>query len=291
MNILVGIPAYNEEKNIASIIVKILKQGYKVLVCDDASTDNTAEIAEKLGAKVVRHSKNQGYGASIQTLFTNAREIETDILVTMDADGQHDYNDISDLIKPIQEKNADIVIGSRFLEKKSSLPKYRELGIKALTKIVNSIEDLNISDSQSGFRAYSKKAITSIFPVEDSMGISTEILVKASQKKLRIIEVPIVVSYEGDTSTHNPASHGMSILGTSIKLISIKHPLAFYGIPGLFFIGLGIFFTIITLTSFSETRDIITNQALLAIGSFLIGLVLLVTGIILFSIISVVRER
>ena len=291
MNILVGIPAYNEEKNIASIIVKILKQGNKVLVCDDASTDNTAEIAEKLGAKVVRHSKNQGYGASIQTLFTNAKEIETDILVTMDADGQHDYNDISDLIKPIQEKNADIVIGSRFLEKKSSLPKYRELGIKALTKNVNSIEDLNISDSQSGFRAYSKKAITSIFPVEDSMGISTEILVKASQKKLRIIEVPIVVSYEGDTSTHNPASHGMSILGTSIKLISIKHPLGFYGIPGLFFIGLGIFFTIITLTSFSETRDIITNQALLAIGSFLIGLVLLVTGIILFSIISVVRER
>jgi len=291
MNILVGIPAYNEEKNIASLIVKILKQGHKVLVCDDASTDNTAEIAEKLGAKVVRHSKNQGYGASIQTLFTNAREIETDILVTIDADGQHDYNDISNLIKPIQEKNADIVIGSRFLEKKSSMPKYREIGIKALTKIANSIEDLNISDSQSGFRAYSKKAITSIFPVEDSMGVSTEILVKAAQKKLRIIEAPIVVSYEGDTSTHNPASHGMSILGTSIKLISIKHPLGFYGIPGLFFIGLGIFFTIITLTSFSETRNILTNQALLAIGSFLVGLVLLVTGIILFSIISVIRER
>ena len=191
----------------------------------------------------------------------------------------------------IQEKNADIVIGSRFLEKKSSMPKYREIGIKALTKIANSIEDLNISDSQSGFRAYSKKAITSIFPADDSMGVSTEILVKASQKKLRIIEVPIVVSYEGDTSTHNPAIHGISILGTSIKLISIKHPLGFYGIPGLFFIGLGIFFTIITLTSFSETRDIITNQALLAIGSFLFGLVLLVTGIILFSIISVIRER
>jgi len=291
MNILVGIPAYNEEKNIASLIVKILKQGYKVLVCDDASTDNTAEIAEKLGAKVLQHSKNRGYGASIQTLFTNAKETETDILVTIDADGQHDYNDISNLIKPIQEKNADIVIGSRFLEKKSSIPKYREIGIKVLTKIANSIEDLNISDSQSGFRAYNKKSLESIFPSEDAMGVSTEILIKAAQKNLKIVEVPIIVLYEGDTSTHHPTVHGLSILGTSIKLLSIKHPLMFYGIPGILFLLSGILFTIMTLSSFAETRMIVTNQALLAIGTILVGLILIMTAIILFSIISVVRER
>ncbi len=284
-------PAFNEEKNIAPLITKIAQLGYQVLVCDDASTDSTVMIAEKMGAIVIRHTRNLGYGATIQSIFNKARELNCDVLVTIDADGQHNYQEIKDLVKPIQDDDADLVIGSRFLGKKTDMPKYRKIGIKTLTKITNAIEDLNITDSQSGFRAYSKKAITSIFPVEDSMGVSTEILVKASQKKLRIIEVPIVVSYEGDTSTQNPASHGMSVLGTSLKLISIKHPLGFYGIPGLSFIGLGIFFTIITLTSFSETRDIITNQALLAIGSFLFGLVLLVTGIILFSIISVIRER
>jgi len=263
-------PAFNEEKNIAPLITKIAQLGYQVLVCDDASTDSTVMIAEKMGAIVIRHTRNLGYGATIQSIFNKARELNCDVLVTIDADGQHNYQEIKDLVKPIQDDDADLVIGSRFLGKKTDMPKYRKIGIKTLTKITNAIEDLNVTDSQSGFRAYSKKAITSIFPVEDSMGVSTEILVKASQKKLRIIEVPIVVSYEGDTSTHNPASHGMSILGTSIKLISIKHPLGFYGIPGLSFIGLGIFFTIITLTSFSETRDIITNQALLAIDFFIL---------------------
>ena len=284
-------PAFNEEKNIAPLIMKIAQLGYQVLVCDDASTDSTAMIAEKMGAIVIKHTRNLGYGATIQSIFNKSRELNCDVLVTIDADGQHNYQEIKDLVKPIQDDDVDLVIGSRFLGKKTDMPKYRKIGIKTLTKITNAIEDLNVTDSQSGFRAYSKKAITSIFPVEDSMGVSTEILVKASQKKLRIIEVPIVVSYEGDTSTHNPASHGMSVLGTSIKLISIKHPLGFYGLPGLFFIGLGISFTIITLTSFSETRNIITNQALLAIGSLLFGLVLSLTGIILFSIISVVKEN
>ena len=284
-------PAFNEEKNIAPLITKIAQLGYQVLVCDDASTDSTAQIAEKMGAIVIRHPRNLGYGAAIQSLFSKARELQTDILVTFDADGQHNYKDIPSLTQPIQDGKADLVIGSRFLNKKTTMPKYREIGIKTLTKLANAIQDLNISDSQSGFRAYNKKTIESIQPTEDDMGISTEIIVKAAQKKLKIAEVPIIVSYEGDTSKHNPFVHGFSVLGTSIKLLSIKHPMTFYGIPGIFFFSLGILFTIMTLTNFAETRMILTNQALLAIGAILIGLVLVMTAIILFSIISVVRER
>lgn len=284
-------PAFNEEKNIAPLIVNIQKLGYNVLICDDASTDETANIAKKLGAVVVQHSKNLGYGGSIRSLFSKARELHCDILVTFDADGQHNFNDIKNLIQPILDDNADIVIGSRFLEKKSKMPKYREVGIKTLTKLANISGNLQVTDSQSGFRAYNKKSIQSISPSEDAMGVSTEILIKAAQEKFRIVEVPVEVSYEGNTSTHNPTVHGLSVVGTTFKMISIKHPLVFYGIPGLFFLALGSIFIALTLASFAETRTIITNQALLAVGSIVVGLVFLMTASILFSILSVVRER
>ena len=283
-------PAYNEEKNIASLIVKILKQEYKVLVCDDASIDSTADIAKSLGAIVVKHNRNLGYGGSIQSLFSKAREVNADILVTFDADGQHRPEDIGKLVQPILDQEADLVIGSRFLEKTSDIPKYREIGIKALTKLANTTTNLKLTDSQSGLRAYSKKAIQSIFPSEDSMGVSTEILIKADQAGIKIVEVSVIVLYEGETSTHNPTIHGMNVAAVTIKQISIKHPLMFYGFPGLGFLALGLFFTVLTLSNFAESRTILTNQALLAVGSIIVGLVLIVTAIILFTIISVVRE-
>jgi len=240
---------------------------------------------------VVKHERNLGYGAAIQSLFTKSRELNADILITFDADGQHDFKDIPKLILPISENKSDIVIGSRFLEQKSSMPKYREIGIKTLTKLANAVIDNDVSDSQSGFRAYNKKSINSIFPSEDAMGVSTEILIKSAQNNLKIIEIPIVVSYEGNTSTHNPAIHGLSVLGTTIKITSIKHPMIFYGLPGFFFFALGLVFSLLALSSFASTRTIVTNQALIAIGSTVVGLVLIMTAVILFSIISVVRER
>lgn len=291
METLIGLPAYNEEKNIAALIVKIKNLGFKVLVCDDASTDSTADIAKSLGAIVVKHNKNLGYGGSIQSLFSKAREVNADILVTFDADGQHRPEDIGKLVQPILDQEADLVIGSRFLEKTSDIPKYREIGIKALTKLANTSSNLKLTDSQSGLRAYSKKAIQSIFPSEDSMGVSTEILIKGSQAGLKIVEVSVIVLYKGDTSTHNPTIHGMTVITATIKQISIKHPLMFYGFPGLGFLALGLFFTVLTLSNFAVSRTILTNQALLAVGNIIVGLVLIVTAIILFTIISVVREN
>ena len=291
LKVLVGLPAYNEAKNIASIILSIQNKGYDVFVCDDFSNDLTYEISKKLGAMTFRHSSNKGYGGAIQTIFSKAKELDVDILITIDADGQHNPSEIPKIIEPIKNDSADLVIGSRFLDNKTKMPKYRKVGIKALTKLANTVNDLDVTDSQSGFRAYGKNAIKEINPTEDSMGVSSEILIKAAEKKLRISEISITVSYEGDTSTHNPAGHGLSVVSTTVKLISIKHPLAFYGIPGIFFVGLGTFFAILTLSSFSETRTIITNQALLSVGSFIIGVVFLVTSIILFSIISVIREK
>ncbi len=292
LNIIVGIPAYNEEKNIAEILSKIKKITDRIIVCDDGSTDLTSEIAKNNGAIVVSHEKNLGYGSAIRSIFLKAKEMDGDILVTFDADGQHRVEDIDRVVNPLQEEKADVVIGSRFLEKEiSKVPEYRKFGIKIITKITNASIKENLTDSQSGFRAYSKKILSDITPIEKGMGVSTEILIKASTKGMKIAEVPIKILYEGETSTHNPVSHGTSVILSTVKFTSIEHPLKFYGIPGVIISSIGLFFIIWTLQEFSEFGSISPILALIAIGSFLAGLVLLIAAILLHSLISVMREN
>ena len=293
MDIVVGIPAYNEEKNIASIIIKLKQITNKIIVCNDGSSDLTGEIAKELGAEVINHQKNLGYGASIRSIFLKAKEMNTDILVTFDADGQHRIEDIQKVIDPIINKKCDISIGSRFLSEDSidEIPDYRKFGIRMITKITNVSINEKLTDSQSGFRAYSKKALIEIHPSDQGMGVSTEILIKASNKDLIIAEVPIKVLYEGDTSTHNAVSHGASVLLSTIKYTSIEHPLKFYGIASLVFLSIGIGFILWTVQAYTQNGKIITNIALIGIGTMIVGVVLIITAILLYSLISVVRER
>ena len=291
MDITIGIPAYNEEKNIASIIVKLKKIAQKIIVCNDGSTDLTGEIAQKLGAIVINHPKNLGYGSGIRSIFQKAKEIDSDILVTFDADGQHQVEDIKKVIEPILKNEVDMVIGSRFLENKNvSTPEYRKIGIKLITKVTNSTLKEKITDSQSGFRAYNKDVITKLDPGDVGMGISTEILIKASSYGFKIAEVPINILYEGNTSTHNPVSHGTSVLLSTIKYISIEHPLKFYGIPSLIFFVIGLTFTFLSVQYYTEIGRLNTNLTLIGAGTILIGVILVITTILLYSLVSVVRE-
>ena len=185
-----------------------------------------------------------------------------------------------------------MVIGSRFLDNsEGNIPSYRKTGIQIITKLTNISLNEKIKDSQSGFRAYSKEVISKITPSDYGMGVSSEILIKASNNNFRITEVPIKISYEGDTSTHHPVSHGISVTLSTLKFISIEHPLKFYGIPGMCFMIIGLFFTVLTLQLFSETRQIITNVSLLAIGTIIFGTMLLMTAIILYSIVNLIREK
>ena len=293
LKITVGIPAFNEEKNIAKIIVKLQEIADTIIVCNDGSRDLTGKISEKMGAKVINRPKNLGYGAGIRSIFLKALEIDTDILVTFDADGQHRIEDIQNVIQPILDNEADIVIGSRFLkdENNENVPKYRKVGIKAITRFTDSVTNLKLTDAQSGFRAYKKEILDEIIPSEQGMGVSTEILIKASKRKFKVKEVPITILYEGDTSTHNPVSHGTSVVFSTMKYASIEHPLKFYGIPGIIFLIVGLFFIVWTIQSFSETRQIITNISLIGIGSVILGTTLSMTAVMLYSLVSVVRER
>ena len=291
MKIIVGIPAFNEEKNIAAIMTRLSDVADTVIVCNDGSSDLTSNIAEKMGAVVVNHEKNLGYGGAIRSIFTKAKNVEGDVLVTFDADGQHRVEDIENVVAPIINQEADIVIGSRFLDDESDVPNYRKLGIKVITQVTNASIKQKLTDSQSGFRAYNKKILDSIQLSDLGMGISTEILIKASSNGYRITEVPIKINYYGDTSTHNPVTHGTSVLISTIKFTSIEHPLKFYGIPSVIFLIIGSIFTYFTFSFYAEVGRLNPNLALLAMGTILIGIVLLISAILLFSLVSVVREK
>ena len=292
MKIIIGIPAFNEEKNIAGIITKLADITDTIIVCNDGSSDLTSDIAEKMGAFVINHEKNLGYGAAIRSIFLKAKELDGDILVTFDADGQHRIEDIEQVTKPIIDQEADLVIGSRFLdESEKEVPRYRKVGIKVITKITNASIKKQLTDSQSGFRAYSKKVLVELNPSELGMGISTEILIKASSKNFRITEVPIKILYTGDTSTHNPVSHGSSVILSTIKYTSIEHPLKFYGIPSMILFIIGISFTYLSAEYYTEIGRLNTNLTIIAAGTVLIAVVLLITSILLYSLVSVVREK
>ena len=290
MKITVGIPAYNEEKNIAKIIIKLKKITDQIIVCDDGSNDSTCAIAESLGATIIKHPKNSGYGMAIRSIFLKAREINADVLVTIDADGQHKIEDINKIIKPVVDRQADISIGSRFLKEDNNTPSYRKFGVKVITKVTNSSLSEKITDAQSGFRAYNNKVLQSLTPSDSGMGISTEILIKSSNLGLKITEVPTEIQYEGDTSTQNPVSHGTEVLMSTLKYISIERPLRFYGIPSLIFFVIGLTFTFLSIQYYAEIGRLNTNLSIVAAGTLLIGIILIITAILLYSLVSVVRE-
>ena len=286
---LACIPAYNEENHIADVIKKSLPHVDQVVVCDDGSTDGTAKIAKSAGAIVISQ-ENQGYGAAISTLFDYARRNNAKIMITLDADGQHNPDQIPLLIDAITTHDVDVSIGSRFLGGNEA-SRYRKAGIKIITSTANYGTNLKISDSQSGFRAYSKNAISIIHPTEKGMSVSTEILLKISNKGLSLAEVPISITYGPDTSEHNSVSHGVSVLGNTIKYVSIKHPLKFYGIPGLLLIISGVILGGLFLKAYLNDDVVFYGSLLGAVVLFLLGAILSVTAIILFSMATLIRDR
>ena len=290
MKVTIGIPAFNEEKNIAKIIVKLKKIYDEIIVCNDGSADLTGEIAENLGAIVINHKQNLGYGAGINSIIKKSKEIDTDILVTFDADGQHKVEDVIKVIEPIKNGDADLVIGSRFLSKtKEKIPEYRKIGINIITKVTNAGLKKKITDSQSGFRAYSKDLISKLDISDMGMGISTEILIKTNSLGFRIAEIPITILYEGKTSTQNPISHGTSVLFSTIKYTSIEHPLKFYGIPSLIFFVIGLSFTFLSIDYYMEVGRINPNVTIVAAGTTAIAVILLVASVLLYSLANIVK--
>ena len=295
--IVVGTPAFNEEKTIARIVLEAQKYAHVVVVCDDGSTDLTGAIAERLGAVVIRHESNLGYGAALQSLFKRARELKADVLVTLDADGQHDPAEIPRLVKPIEDGVAEVVLGSRFVDKNGAaqMPVYRQWGVKVITKLSNGSGKNSVSDAQSGFRAYSRFAMEQIEAVsENGMSASIELIRAVQKRGLKVCEVPISCKYGNSvgekTSTKNPFAHGISLVMSLVKLVVEDKPGVFLGIPGVVSLALGISFGVWMLNLYAVKHQIETNVALASISFVLIGFFLLSTAITLYALTRISRR-
>jgi glycosyltransferase involved in cell wall biosynthesis len=293
--VVVGIPAFNEEKSIARVILQSQKYADKVVVCDDGSTDLTPEIAQRLGAIVVRHARNQGYGSAVQSLFDCAKDLNADVLVTLDGDGQHDPAEIPAITKPIIEGSADVVVGSRLVDSGRSvlMPWYRRVGVRFLTRLTNGATLQNgVKDGQSGFRAYNRESIEKLVVFEDGMGASSEILINARKQHLRVCEVSASCNYNNGlrTSTRHPVRHGVAVMASIVKLVVEDSPLIMLGVPGFLSLMAGVSFGCWMLQLYASEHRIVTNIALASIAFVLIGLFFVFTAVTLYAISRTVRK-
>ncbi len=276
---IVGMPAYNEAKYIGSLVLQAQQYADGVVVVDDGSTDHTAKVAELAGATVVRHVENKGYGSAIQSILAEAKKQNADILVILDADSQHNPDEIPSLIKAISE-GSDVVIGSREIQRNAIAP-YRRLGQKFLARMTSVASRQKLSDTESGFRAYSRKAIETMRLKEKGMAISSEIVSEASSQGLKITEVPISVIYTKDGSTLNPWRHGLGVLQRILVMISEKRPLFFFGLFGSILIVGGIVAGVIVATTVFQTQVLMVGTALISMLLVTVGILSIFTGILL----------
>jgi len=285
MYLLACVPAYNEEGVIGDLIKKMLPLVDSVVVCDDGSSDLTSKEAQDAGAFVIQHSTNKGKGAALKSLFDYAKHSNADVIVTIDGDGQFLPEEIPKLAKDVENGKSDIVIGYRF-ETEKDMPSYRKFGNKILDEVSKKAANLNLRDTQSGFRAYSKQAIAKIHFKNNGFAADSEILIDASEKNLSISEQNVSVLYNtgNKTSTNNPVRHGSGVLISLFEMVLMKRPLTFLGIPGLIILVTGIFTSIVSLTLFNETGHFSVPITLVSLVFLTVGLMLILVSGILFSI-------
>lgn len=277
--IIAGMPAYNEGRYIGTMVLNTRQYVDEVIVIDDGSTDNTAEIAGLAGAEVVRHEQNRGYGAAIQSIIAEARKRDPDILVILDADTQHNPQEIPNIIKPIQDGN-DFVIGSR--EKQGSkIPFYRRVGQKVILRSISVLSKKKLTDSECGFRAFSRKAISTLELKENGMAVSAETVAEAARRDLKVAEVPVSVTYRKDSSTHNPVAHGLGVFTRILVMISEGMPLFFFGIAGVILIVLGIIAGVRVLHLFAASNVLPIGTTMVAVLFLVVGVFSIFTGLIL----------
>jgi glycosyltransferase involved in cell wall biosynthesis len=279
VRVLAGIPAYNEARYIGSVVLQTRQYVNEVLVVDDGSSDNTAKVAELAGATVIRHHENKGYGAAIQSILAEAKKRNPDVLVLLDADSQHNPNEIPALIKPISE-GFDLIIGSREAQKDKT-PTYRRIGQKILLRSTRLASKTNISDSECGFRAFSKRAISELELKESGMAISAETIGRAADKNLKITEVPISNIYTTDGSTLNPVKHGVGVLGRIMVMISRRRPMFFFGLAGGILLVAGLIIGFKVLNIATTTGTVAIGSAVLTALFIIAGILSIFTGIIL----------
>jgi glycosyltransferase involved in cell wall biosynthesis len=291
--ILVAIPCYNEGLTIGSLVLKARAHADEVLVIDDGSTDDTAAIARLSGASVSVHERQQGKGAGVLDAMAYARDHGYDVLVLLDGDGQHNPDEVPAVAAPVLDEGADLVIGSRFLGTDAEIPLYRRFGQQVLNVFTNASADYKSTDSQSGFRALSRRALeASEAFVSEGYNVESDMIAFLSARQLAIAEVPISVRYEvPHRHKKNPVTHGLGVLSNIAALIGARSPLLFFGLPGLVLLAIGAVIDTWAVARFSATAQV---PVLVSVAGGLLtvaGLLLVGAAIVLKSMSMLIRHR
>jgi len=264
------VPAYDEGRRIGSVVLQVKPYVDQVLVVDDGSHDDTAQIAQAAGALVIRHERNRGKGCALNTGLMRARTLGATAVVLIDGDGQHRAEEIPNVLAPILRYEADVVVGSRYLHPHEQVPRHRVLGHKALTWLTNIVSGVHLSDSQNGFRALSARALDVLRFSSHGFSVESEMQFLIREHKLRVTEAPVTTLYP-ERPKRSVVSHGLQVLDGLVRVTNQYRPLLSYGLPGLVAFMVG-------LSAAASAIEHLHRAPRLAVGLALAGLPLLGFG-------------
>jgi glycosyltransferase involved in cell wall biosynthesis len=276
------IPAYNEERFIGSLVLAASAYADLVIVVDDGSCDRTVEIAKKAGATVIQHQVNQGKAAAVNTGFNYVCQLNPAAVVMLDGDGQHSADDIPVVLAPVLDGVADIVVGSRFLGLKSQIPAYRQVGQHGLTLATNLASGVRVSDSQSGYRAFSARALEELSFGQGGFSIESEMQFLAREHRLRVCEVPIKVVY-AERAKRNPVGHGMQVVNGILRMVGQTRPLLYFGMAGFSLFTIGALLGLYMIDIYTRTHTLAVGYGMITVMLCVVGMLLFFAGVMLHS--------
>jgi len=292
MKLIVIIPAYNEERTIKEVISKIPRVNKRIsqteiIVVDDGSKDKTKEEAKEAGAIVVSHIGNKGVGVAFRTGIEEALKRKADVIVNMDGDGQFNPNDIPKLIEPILDKKADFVTATRFSDGKliGNMPFVKKIGNKLFTSLTSKLVGQRFTDTQCGFRAYSREAALRL-NLYGKFTYTQEVFLDLANKGLIIKEIPLLIRAEREFGkskvVKSVPKYIFQALTIIIRSIRDYKPLAFFGVIGLFSLLLGLISGIFMIIRYILTGRTSPFKSLLmvSVGLTVLGVLLIILGLI-----------
>lgn len=286
---LLAIPAYNEELAIGSVVLKARQFVDEVVVVDDGSEDATRSVAQLALATVLSHRRNLGKGAAIRTAFDYARRNGSSAIVLMDGDGQHHPEDIPKVLAPIDAGEADVVLGTRW-GKENGMPLYRRAGKRVLDYATGAFTGF-VTDTQCGFRAFSRKAVDLLDVNVAGFGAESEMLIQANGAGLRIVEVSIDTRYDVEGSTLPPVEHGYRVVDSVLRVVAEQHPLFFLAGPGLLLLLFGVYLGLLTFQIYADTGAFAIGYALLVAIALILGSLGIFTGVLLNILPKAIERR
>lgn len=282
-NVVAVIPAYNEERFIASVVLRTLRYARHVIVVDDGSSDHTADLAEEAGAHVIRQPQNGGKAKAMNAGFQAALAYNPASVVCLDGDAQHEPADLLEVVRPVLEDGVDVVIGSRFLDIENTAPGWRQVGQNALTAVTNMTSGVHLTDSQSGFRAFSPAALKKLRFDTGGLAMESEMQFLLAQSDLRVTEVPISVKYQ-DGNKRNPVVHGLQVIDAIISLVARRRPLLFFSLPGVLLMLVGFLAGVSVWGHMQNAGLLLEGRAILSALLLIGGLFMSLTGLMLHSV-------